>query len=503
MDALRMEVAGLAEKLGEYVQKVDQLTISQARQEAAQMEQRLTAGSLTGSRGGGTATPDAIADGAPLMARLRDDANVGAYAGGRVDPLFGRSNLLDDPAMENIPATLLGAVLTDIGDYWEGLRAFTGAGTPTGIVQIWAPRNAVDSDTSSAAVGLRLGWAATTAAPVTGQIQFQPRLPLTAPTDAPWLVSSVRVRWDADDWTAVSATGTAQLVIVENAGGTTVAESDIVAFEDYEGETEVLLSCAVAAPVGDYYPRVIVTTAKPSVTGSYLVVPTITEFLLAGSDTEDPPTFTPAIAGWYPTRVELLGSGIDLESLATGTNEDLVTEFDLAGNGAMHWTAPDGTVLTSTDPSGAFGPFPIWITLDADTSTNSGTAQDLGLLAFECRSGFDYAFNIVLSYSMDNANQGPAFGWTQPGGGATARVVVVTNADGNGEVDHISGTAALSVNPGTVNAADTVYEANIFGHYRCTANGTFQFQFARNGVSGGTGVTVRKGSGGWVLQSVA
>lgn len=507
VDALRAEVAGLADRLGRVERTADSIAAAQARSEMAAMDARLAPMTLNGTAPSTAGVPDAIADGAPIMSRLAADSSLGSYVPGRIDPFAGRANILLDPTLEAFyDSTVLGASLTAVGESWEGLRSFTGAGTPSAIIEGHnGDRVAGASGRSSAFASVIFDWDASTGSPVTSHVELQPNVHLAPGSDAPWLVCAVRLGWSVTAFVGDGLTGTARLVIVDGSD-VEVATSDPVALEAGEGFVEVSLECALAAPSGLYRPRLVFDVAAASIGGSGVTDSiVVSEWQLHESDTEDPPSFTPAIGSWVPSVVRTLGD-IDtpfLGSIGAGTGAAL---FEVYPDGRMVWyDVISGDVINVFDPRGLQGPFPFVRSLDSDLTRNSTTPSTI--FAFPVVSGRVYGFQATLAYDVTNASQCVSLGFRHPGGNAVANVMVETNdttgavayAHANGSVaatDYM-GTAATSVT-GTARKV-----ATLDGHYRATADGTFSFRYARAGASASPGVTIVEGSMAMIVAGLA
>lgn len=490
VDDLRASVTGLSDLLTRTVARVDAIAAAQYRAEQTAMESRLAAGSLTSlARQGGVEVPDAIEEGAPILSRLAQDERMSGYIPGRVDAFAGRANLLFDPAMEGVLTTTLGATFAPCGEEWEAMRAFTGAGTPSAYVERQAVRE--QSFSSSALIGFRMRWAAATGSAVTSEIQFQSYQGVSPAAESPWLVAAVRFRWEPADLIADSVTGTARLTIIDS-GDIEVATSDAIVLEEGEGVMEVPLSCAVEAPTDVYRVRIIITYAASSIAGfQEFTAPDILELQMNASDTEDPPSFTPAIGGWVPPRIALVSNDPDLEPIITVIDANSAPVFSMFGDGSTIYGSGGGIYGGS-----CFG-----ICLDADISTNNA-ATTVEWASFPVKDGHKYRIDLFIWYAVTSTAQGCQVGVSHPGGLAQGLVQTFGQGSPTGNVTETinsSGSAVVT----TVTATDgtTGRHIRFQVNYTCAADGTFSLRFLRGGSSSAPGVTIRAGSGGTVVVS--
>lgn len=139
------------------------------------------------------------------------------------------------------------------------------------------------------------------------------------------------------------------------------------------------------------------------------------------------------------------------------------------------------------------------LALTSDLATNSATAQDIAALAVEMTAGRGYLMRFHGGYAVSATNQGLLLGFSAPSGGGAldARIWGNGGPTTEGRVRTTSGTLV------GLTATDTTGEREFWLDiwYVATASGTFTPQFARGGTSGGTGVTLRAGVGGLVIET--
>ncbi len=140
---------------------------------------------------------------------------------------------------------------------------------------------------------------------------------------------------------------------------------------------------------------------------------------------------------------------------------------------------------------------PVYATADATTtSTSFGTITGM---SFAVVNGKEYSFgSLALYYTVGGTSTGLKVGYTAPSG--TCRLY--TRIYGNGS-DIAATNEVLGANDTATGTTTTDSTAGrlieMFGVYRCTADGTFSLRFARAGTS--TTVTIYKGSGGVVVEN--
>jgi len=487
MDELSRMVAGLQADYANLAARQSATESLLRARSVADLEARLQPGSIVvaGSRSGGLDIPSEVAGGQSLVDRLRADAARGGYIPGRIDPFAGRANLLFDPAMEGVLTTTLGATFAPCGEEWEAMRTFTGAGTPSAYVERQAVRE--QSFSSSALIGFRMRWAAATGSAVTSEIQFQSYQGVSPAAESPWLVAAVRFRWEPADLIADSVTGTARLTIIDS-GDNEVATSDAIVLEEGEGVVEVPLSCAVATPTDVYRVRIIVTYAASSIAGfQEFTAPDILELQMNASDTEDPPSFTPAIG------IALVSNDPDLEPIITVIDANSAPVFRMFGDGSTIYGSGGGIYGGS-----CFG-----VCLDEDISTNNASTT-VEWASFPVKDGHKYRIDLFIWYAVTSTAQGCQTGFRHPGG--IAQGIVQTFGQGSptgNTTERLTQSAAGTDAMTSVSATDATSGRHIRFqvNYTCTTDGTFSLRFLRGGSSSAPGVTIRGGSGGTVVVS--
>lgn len=502
MDDLSRQIAGLDTDVLTLAQRVDRIDNMLAVQEASRLEARLSPGSVSqaGARAGGLAIPSEIASGAPIMERYRGGGDD--YTSGRIDPFFGRANMLRDPTMEQFyHTTLVGAALTPVGTWWEAIRTFGGAGTPSAFVAgLNDDRGTGASQRSSALVGITVEWGADTALPVTAQVILQPSNDSSVPV-TPWTVASVRVAWVADEFTADDVRGTFRLAIVNNLGNE-VASSEPVVIEDGEvgGDyTEVLIDTAYEAG-GLLRPQIIVDLEADAITGSPVQFSLlISELQLHSSDTEDPASYTPAIGSWTPRKIEHVAYDLELPFIET---------YGLEGAILME-VYPDGRVQTYDSAGDPLGSFPHSLVLNAAIDNNDASVGVDWLPEFPVVNGYHYGLNIFGTYTAAHISQGLQIGFLH-GGGRIAGVwqifggtgVSATTSD-NDAVNSTSTSSTYTATAQTDAAGSTTLRMFRFqGTFSPTTDGTLRFRFRRGGANTtNPGITIRPGSTAIITRS--
>lgn len=516
MDDLRAMVAGLRDRIDRLEGATATIVASHARSEAAAMDARLGAGSLTGGLMPTAAgVPDAIAEGSPILARLATDGTMGAYAPGRVEPFEGRANVLMDPTMESLfSLTTLSTTLASCGQYWKAKVTETGAGTVEGTVTGFPDyRPQGFSGDSSAPVGLDVLFQTTTASPVTATLTFesaQAYVPVgvRGGETSPWLVAAVRVLIPTTrDWDATAMTGTVTLAIIDDTNAV-VAESDPLLVEENIGQEHVL-DAALAEPdkAKEYRVRVTMAVAAPEVTlASNIAGVDITEIRLHESTTEDPATFSPAVGSWLPSGVLATRSSVSTVPVlqlydATAGEPRFIIEAD----GTLRWFDDAGAQTLVIDPTGhgAWGPSILPICLSETFSSNSTSPTTFA--SFAVQDGRCYAMDLFLWYDVTSTAQGCQVGFRHPGG--LAQGLIQTYGQGgpvSASTERLSQSSADTDTLTGVTSTDYTSGRSIRfqANYQCTADGTFRLRFARGGTSSSPGVSIRKGSGGMVVVSL-
>lgn len=136
----------------------------------------------------------------------------------------------------------------------------------------------------------------------------------------------------------------------------------------------------------------------------------------------------------------------------------------------------------------------------ADVSTDSASAQSITGLSFAVESGKSYFGYIFGAYMVSATNQGLQLGWNGPTGTGRLHGYISGNGSETGHTDYQS-SGGLQGRTST-DAADPsrrVFQGWFW--FQANADGTVQFQFARGGTSGSTGVTILEGSGGCVYAN--
>lgn len=142
----------------------------------------------------------------------------------------------------------------------------------------------------------------------------------------------------------------------------------------------------------------------------------------------------------------------------------------------------------------------ILVSLTADQATNSATAVDVTEWTFPAVAGSAYVGQFFGRYSVSATNQGLRLTWDGPSGNG----VLFAQIGGNGAATTIADfrtTSDGTMTGSTASSATSALEFWLSFYFVATASGDYTIQFARGGTSGSTGVTLRDGSGGFVLES--
>lgn len=143
---------------------------------------------------------------------------------------------------------------------------------------------------------------------------------------------------------------------------------------------------------------------------------------------------------------------------------------------------------------------------DETINTNPGTAiSTITGMEFPVENGKTYRFTGSLYYECDTTSQGPAVGFRHPGGSVLSTVRLFGITGGTTETiervqTSLANTNALTTSA-TVSTADSEFQIDFKGRYKCTADGTFFFRKSLNGTPSGFGLRLFKGSGAEVYIS--
>lgn len=409
---------------------------------------RLSPGTLTGGHGVRGGRPDTLPDlGSPLLARLRDDASMGAYTAGGTDAFGGFSNLLADPTFESVTTTptTIGTAYTSLGDEWEA-KYVLNSGTVATTRQLYEadPRQDLQAQGSSSTVVLYLEFGLA-ASDMT--IYLRPKdvteVLSTANAIASWLVGSCRA-WAGDTFTI--ATFTCYLEIVDGSD-TVLAQGDAADLIQLRAiHEQSRIAAAFETPVfsDDYRWRLRVDVTKTDTGATGYAIGLFGEPMIAQSEDGSPPMFTPAIGRWEPSHasyldvdgtltaalLRLTGTTVGAQVLGVRDDGDSVDRWAVTAGGNQEWGPGSGArdAILSRDSAG------VMLLDDAGLRVQRDTA---GSLAFGAR---------VTGDSVPRHFVG-ADGEHQWGSGSATRDVRMRRSAANIlEVDNgAAGAATLSV----------------------------------------------------------
>ena len=132
--------------------------------------------------------------------------------------------------------------------------------------------------------------------------------------------------------------------------------------------------------------------------------------------------------------------------------------------------------------------------LVSDVTANPAAFADLTGLTFPVVDTYAYQWELFLFYSTANVNTGLSVGFNHPGGTAHQLFEIFGEATGPTTLSARQWDSAVDTNSGSSNVFNngTYYLCKTFGHYACTANGTFAIRWKRNATS--ANITARAGS---------
>lgn len=168
------------------------------------------------------------------------------------------------------------------------------------------------------------------------------------------------------------------------------------------------------------------------------------------------------------------------------------------GNSKYYGTNSSGTKGFHTLPDGVDGWTTVTKTTD-DSVTNSATlVNDSELLFSTAAASAVWMIEAMIVYSANNATADFKLGFSVSTGTMYGAWNAINMSGGNAPQNTVLGandTAATSatVQAGT-DAADTARVFFITGTFRCSANATFNVQFAQNAATPGTTSKLRTGS---------
>ena len=136
------------------------------------------------------------------------------------------------------------------------------------------------------------------------------------------------------------------------------------------------------------------------------------------------------------------------------------------------------------------------VCLDADVTTDSASAQDVTGLAFDTEAGRNYMVQLWGVYTVSSTAKGLKVSFTYPGGTGQLHLTIYGNGSDVGLSRHRTNGylgAGLQGRTSTDSTGYREWRAQMW--WQASADGTLQLQFGRGGSSGGTGVTMIKGTG--------
>lgn len=323
------------------------------------LKARLDPGPLVGTIRHRRGAPERLPDlGAPLTARLRDDAAMGAYAVGRTDAFGGYANLLVDPTFETFSTTAvtIGTSYTSVGDEWEA-KYVLNSGTVATVRQMYeaTAREEPGSVGSSSVPYLYLEFG-TNASDMTIYLRSKDVTEVLSTENAiaSWIVAACRV-WGLDTGTLSTTidTFTATLELVD--GSDTVLDSSD-SFDLLQSRTDNVQALLEAAHEGpafgdDHRWRLRIDITRGSGVDTGYAIMAISEPLIAMSDDGSPPSFTPAIARWEPSHVRnltaeglvrLIGTTATTQVLGARDDGDSDDRLTMDASGKIGWGSGSG-----------------------------------------------------------------------------------------------------------------------------------------------------------------